>query len=83
MTVYHICGVMVSGDSRPEADRSGVSFLYQLQVPCNAPESIVTLDSPGVVVLDTSAVPDVLGLQSHNDDVEPARVLPGRAQNSV
>ena len=31
--VCHISSVMVSGDSRPEADRSGVSFQNQLQVP--------------------------------------------------
>ena len=83
MTVYHINGAMVSGDSRPVADRNGVSFRNQLQVLWNAPESIVTFDSPGVVVLDISAVPDVLGLRACNDDTQPARVLPGRAQNSV
>ena len=43
----------------------------------------MTLDSPGVVVLDTSAVPDVLGMRARNDDAESARVLPGRVQNSV
>ena len=72
VTVYHISGAMASGDSRPGADRSGVSFRNQLQVPWNAPESIVTLDSPGVVALDTSADPDVLGLRALNDDAEPA-----------
>ena len=38
---------MASGDSRPGDDRSGVSFLVHVQVPWNAPESVVTLDSPG------------------------------------
>ena len=37
-------GAMASGDSRPEADRSGVSFWVRIQVPWNAPESLVTLD---------------------------------------
>ena len=57
VTVYRISGAIASGDSRLEADRCGISFWNQLQVPWNAPESIVTLDSPGVVVIDTSAVP--------------------------
>ena len=36
-----------------------------------------------MVVLDTSAVPDVVDLRAQIDNAEPARVLPGRAQNSV
>ena len=43
----------------------------------------MTLYSLGVVVLDTSAVPDVIGLRARHDDAEPTWVLPGRAQNSV
>ena len=43
----------------------------------------MTLDSPGVVVLDTSHVPDVLGLKARDADAEVIRVLPGRAQDSV
>ena len=38
----------------------------------------MTLDSPGVVVLDTSVVPDVISLRH-----VMTRVLPGRAQNRV
>ena len=51
MTVYIISGAMASGDSR-----GWVRFRDQL-----APESIVALDSPGVVVVlwDTKHVPDV------------------------
>ena len=60
VSVYRISGARSSKDSRPKADRSGISFWNNLQVPWNAPESIpeliVTLNSPGVVVLDTSAV---------------------------
>ena len=63
VTVYRISGAMASGDSRPKADQSGIHFRNQLHVPWNAPESIVTLDSPGVVMLDTSAVPDVIGYE--------------------
>ena len=34
-------------------------------------------------MLDTSAIPDVIGLRARNNGAEPTRVLPGRAQNSV
>ena len=61
----------------------GVSFRVHVQVPWNAPESVVTLVSPGVVALDPSYVPDVLGLRTRNADAELLRVLPGRAQDSV
>ena len=83
VTVYRISGVMASGNSRPKADQSGIRFRNQLQVPWNAPESIVILDLLGVVALDTSAVPDVISLREHNDSAEPTQVLPGRTQNSV
>ena len=42
--------------------------------------SYVDLDSPGVVKLDTSVVPDVLGLRAFYDNAELVRVLPGRAR---
>ena len=77
---------MASGDtggSRPRVDRSGVSFRCELQTSWNAPESYVNLKSPGVVELDTSVFPDILGLKAHYDEAEPIPVLPGRAQNSV
>ena len=47
------------GDAPAEA-RSGITFSVTLEVPWNAPEAYVQLDSDGVVDLDT--VPDVLGL---------------------
>ena len=77
-TVSTVCivGAMASGDSWYEADRSGVNFWVRIQVP-----SLVTLDSPGVVVLDTSYVADFLGLRTRDADAE--LVLPGRAQDSV
>ena len=43
----------------------------------------MTLDSPGVVQLDTLVVPDMLGLRARYDDAAMIRVLPGRAKNSV
>ena len=86
MTVYITAGMMASGDdggSRPRVDHSGVNFHCELQTSWNATESYVNLESPGVVELDTSVVPDVLGLRALYDDAEPIRVLPGMAQNSV
>ena len=77
---------MASGDaggSWPLDDRSGVSFICELQTSRNAPKSYVDLDSPGVVKLDASVIPDVLGLRAFYDDAKPVRVLPGRTQNSV
>ena len=46
-------------------------------------QSYVNLLSPGVVELDTSVVPDVLGLRALYENAEPSRVLPVWAQNSV
>ena len=51
---------MATGGDRPTDDRSGVNFDVELQVPWNAPEAYVNLDSDGVNELQT--VPDVLGL---------------------
>ena len=72
MSVYLTSGAMASGDvggSLPRVDRSGVSFRCELQTSWN--------------VLDTSVVPDVLGLRALYEDAKLTWVLPGRAQNSV
>ena len=79
MVSVYIVDAMASGDSQPGADLSGIDFRVHEQILWNAPESVVTLDSPGVVVLDTLCVPDVLGLRTRDADAEPVRVLPGRA----
>ena len=50
VTVYRISGAMASGDCRPKADQSGISYRF-----------LGMRLRPGVVVLDTSAVPDVIG----------------------
>ena len=86
VTVYITGGTMASGDtggSRPPDGRIGVRFRCKLQTSWNAPKSYVDLESPGVVKLDTSVVPDVLGLKAFYDDAELVWLLPGRAQNSV
>ena len=41
------------------------------------------LNHAGAVVLDTSAIPDVIRLRARDNDAEPTQVLPGRAQNST
>ena len=43
----------------------------------------VDLTSPGVVVLDTTVVPDVVGLHAFNDQAHVVRVLPGDFGNTV
>ena len=86
VSVYLTSDAMASDDvggSRPRVDHSGVSFRCELQTSWNAPESYVNLESPGVVELDTSVVPDVLGNRALYEDAKPTQVLPGKAQNSV
>ena len=51
----------------------GVHFRNELQASWNAPMSFVDLELPGVVKLDTSVVPDVLGLKAFYDDAAPVR----------
>ena len=87
VTVYITSGAIVSGDagvSRPRVDHGRVNFHCELQTSWNAPESYVNLESPRVVELDTSVVPDFLSLRARlralYDDAEPIRVLPGRAR---
>ena len=53
---------MASGDDQPTGDRSGVTFQCEICTSWNLPKIYVDLNSPGVVVLDTTVVPDVLGL---------------------
>ena len=55
--------------------------LASLDVPWNAPEAIVHLQSDGVVELDT--VPDVLGLTGQRPEAAVVRVLQGRDERSV
>ena len=75
--------VMAIGNSQPEADRKGLNFRVQVQIPWNAPEAFVMLDSPRVFVLDTACAPDVLGLRTRCPDAATVKVLKGRAQESV
>ena len=55
----YIVRAMASGDRRHETDWSGIDFQVSVQIPLNNPELVVALDTPGVVVLDTSHMADV------------------------
>ena len=59
---YILCAVQWrpsdNGSSRPKDDRSGVNFSDKLRMSWNAPKSFVYLNSPGVVALDTSVIPN-------------------------
>ena len=70
----YIVNAMASENSQPGADWKGINFRVHVQIPWNAPESVVTLYSPGVADLDTTCVPDVLGLRR----CEFCREEPGR-----
>ena len=48
---------------------------------CSGVRSDITL--AGVVVLDTSRVPDVLSLRTRDADAKPVHVLPGKALDCV
>ena len=67
--------VMATDGDAPAEVRSGITFGVTLEVPWNAPEAYVQLDSDGVVDLDT--VPDVLGLTDLRPEVAVVRVLQG------
>ena len=71
----------VSVDFVMATRRSGITFDVTLEVPWNAPDAYVQLDSVGVVDLDT--VPDVLGLTGRRPEVAVVRVLQGRDERSV
>ena len=83
-TVPQDCFVdaMATGNSQPKTDRKGIDFRVHVQIPWNAPEAFVTLDSPGVFVLGTAYVQDVLGLRPRYPDAAPVKVLKGRTQES-
>ena len=65
---------MASGDDQPAGDRSGVTFQCGIRTSWNPPKTYVDLTSPDVVVLDTTVVPDVLGLRDFNEEAVLVRV---------
>ena len=82
-TVYISYCVMASGDVWPAGNRSGVAFECEFRTSWNPPKVYVNLNSPGVVVLDTNVVPDVIGLHAFHDQAALVRVLPGHSNNIV
>ena len=74
---------MATGSSRLPAGRSGVDFTVQLDVPWNAPEVFVNMDSAGLHGLDTESMPDVLGLRVRQPAVAVICVMTGRDSRSV
>ena len=77
---------MASGEDRrgqPAGDRNGVTFQCEIRTSLNPPKAYVYLNSPGVVVLNTTVIPDVLGLHAFNEEAALVPVLPGASPNIV
>ena len=70
---YCLVIVMATGNSQPGADRKGIYFKVHIQIPWNAPEAYVMLDSPGVFELYADFLLDVLGLRTWHSDAAPVR----------
>ena len=68
----------MTGTSPPGAGRKGIDFQVNVQIPWNAPEAYVTLDSPGLFMLDTARIPDVPGLRTRYPEAAPVKVMNGR-----
>ena len=61
---------MTSGDdlnSWPAGDRSDITFRCDMHVSWDPPKTYVDLTSHGVVFLDTTVVPNVLGLRAFEE----------------
>ena len=69
---------MVTGSSRLPAGRSGVDFTVQLDVPWNAPEAFLNMNSAGLHELDIESMPDVLGLRARQPGSVVICVMTGR-----
>ena len=63
---------MATGGVMPADARSGVTFDVELEVPWNAPEAYIQLDSEGVY--DLATVPDVFGLRDRRPDAAVVKV---------
>ena len=64
---------------RGAVDKPVIDF----QVPWNAPEAYVTLDSTRAYDLNTTFVPDVLGLRARRSEAAVVKVMTGRDSRSV
>ena len=81
-TVYISCSVMASGDDR-NSQPSGKTFCCEMRISWDPPKTYIDFTSPGVVVLDTTVVPDVVGLYAFDDKAALVQVLPGDFPNIV
>ena len=77
---WAICG---TGSGRLPAGRSGVDFTVQLDVPWNALEVFVNMDSAGLHELNIESMPDVLGLRARQPGAAVIRVMTGLDSRSV
>ena len=85
LTVFwdHFVAMMVTGSGQHEADRTGIDFQFRIQVPWNTPEAFATLSSTGIYDLDTTNVPDVLGLRAWRPEAAVVKVIQGCDHRSV
>ena len=74
---------MATGSGWLPAGRSGVDLTVQLDVPWNASEVFVNMDSAGLHKLDTESMPDVLGLRARGLGAAVIRVMTGQDSRSV
>ena len=72
---------MATGGVTPADGRSGVTFDVELEVPWNAPEAYIQLNSKGVY--DLATVPNVFGLRGRRPDAVVVKVLLGWHPRSV
>ena len=79
---YYFLPAMATGNSRVGTDKEDSDVEVDEQTPWNTREACV-LDSPGVFELDTTYIPDVLGLSSPYPGAAPVRVLLGRTEGSI
>ena len=82
---YTFCAVWwcLATSGQPAGDRSGVTFQCDIRTSWNPSKTYIDLNSPGVVVLDTTIVPDMFGLHDFNDEVVLVWVLTGASPNIV
>ena len=74
---------MARGSGHLPAGRSGIDFPVQRDVPWNAPEVFVNMESTGLYELDTESMPDVLGLRARWPGAALIRVMTGQDNRSV
>ena len=59
---------MATGNSPSGADRTAIDFQVSVQIPWNAPEAYVMLDSPRLFMLDTAHIPVPWGRTSESHE---------------